>query len=81
MCSSDLLEIKRELLLDAIIEAEGLEVSQEEIDEMVKEQAEEFKMEEEEIRKIYERDNYEYLKQGMLYDKAQALIVDSVEVI
>lgn len=75
------LEIKRELLLDAIIEAEGLEVSQEEIDEMVKEQAEEFKMEEEEIRKIYERDNYEYLKQGMLYDKAQALIVDSVEVI
>lgn len=75
------LEIKRELLLDAIIEAEELEISEEEIDEMIKEQVVEFDMEEQEIREIYERDDYAYLKQGMLFDKAQALIVDSVEVI
>lgn len=74
------LEIKRELLLDAIIKEEALEVSQEEIDEMVKDQAQEYEMSEEEVRKVYEADDYAFLKQGMLFDKAQKLIVDSAEV-
>ncbi len=74
------LEIKREFLLDAIIKEEDLQISEEEIDEIVKDQAQQYKMGEEEIRKVYEADNYAYLKQGMLMDKAQKLIVDSVEV-
>jgi trigger factor len=74
------LDIKKELLLDAIIKEEGLEISEEEIDASIKEQCELHKMEEEELRKIYGQDDYAYLKQSMMMDKAQKLILDSVEV-
>lgn len=75
------LDIKRELLLEAIVKEENFEISQEEVDEVIKEQVETHKMEEEAIRKIYEQDDYKYLKHGLKMEKAQKLILESVEVV
>lgn len=74
------LDIKREILLDAIMKEEDFQISEEEIDEFIKEQCELHKMEEEELRKIYSQDDYSYLKQSMMMDKAQKIILDTVEV-
>lgn len=75
------LDIKRELLLEEIIKAEAIEISDEEIDEIVRQQCEEFKVEEEEVRRIYGQDDYAYLKQSLRMEKAQKLIMDTAEVI
>ena len=69
--------VRTDLALDAVIKAEGLEVSEEELDAEINRLAEENSMEAEAVRKVAPLDE---IRKGMLNKKAVELIVSSAKV-
>ena len=66
--------VKGSLLFDAVIEAEKIEISDEEIEAEIDRMVEETKREREELKKIYGSDNYEYLKENLRLRKASDIV-------
>ena len=74
-------DIKREMLLEAIVKEENFEVGDEAIDAFIKKSLEDMpSMEEDRLREIYGAPEYEPLKHSIKMDKAMDLIFDTMEV-
>jgi len=75
-------QVKRHLLLGKMIDQEGLEASDEELEEALNEMAENFKQPVEEIKKYYDqnKDKLEYFKHTLLEKKAIKLIIDNSKI-
>lgn len=69
--------VKTSLVLESIIKAEGLKATEEELDQELGRIAEVQKKSVDEIRKIYGRDNYEYLKNAIESRKAVDFLVEN----
>jgi len=67
-------KVKQMVLLDAVAEAEGIEVTDEEIAEEYKKMAESYKMEEAKVKEMLNEDD---VKGGLQSRKAAKLIVDA----
>ena len=75
------IDIKREMLLEAIVKEEDFEVAQEDIDAFIQKSLEDMpSMEEDRLREIYGAPEYESLKHSIKMDKAMDLIFDTMEV-
>lgn len=75
------IDIKREMLLEAIVKEEDFEVAQEDIDAFIQKSLEDMpSMEEDRLREIYGAPEYESLKHSIKMDKALDLIFDTMEV-
>lgn len=73
--------IKSTLLTNEIIKAEKVEISDEDIDNFYKEQAESTNQSEEEIKKLYEEKNYlDYLKDELKHRKVYDLILSKTKI-
>ena len=72
-------QVKRHVLLGKVIEQENLTISDEELEEALKEMAENFNQPLEEIKKYYDqnKDKIQYFKHTLLEKKAIKLIIDS----
>ena len=70
--------VKSRLILEAIVKAEKLEVSEEEITEKIKEMAKEYNKEESELLKNEELKNY--LVEGMKTEKAIDFVVKNAKI-
>lgn len=66
--------IKGSLLFDAVIEAEKIEISDEEVEVELDRMAEETKQDREELKKIYGADEFGYLKQNLSLRKASEIV-------
>jgi trigger factor len=75
-------QVKRHLLLGKMIDQEGLEASDEELEEALNEMAENFKQPVEEIKKYYDqnKDKLEYFKHTLLEKKAIKLIIENSKI-
>ncbi|MBM7865345.1 trigger factor [Heliobacterium gestii] len=72
--------VKQELVLEAVAKAEGMSVTDEELDKEIEEIAANYRKPAPQIRKILEsRGQLDALKQSILLDKAIKLIVDSAK--
>jgi len=72
-------QVKRHVLLGKVIAQEGLTISDTELDEALKEMAENFNQPFEEIKKYYDqnKDKIQYFKHTLLEKKAIKLIIDN----
>lgn len=66
--------IKGSLLFEAVIDAEKIEISDEEVEAEIDRMAEEMKHDREELKKIYGNDNFGYLKQNLSLRKASDIV-------
>lgn len=66
--------IKGSLLFEAVIKAEGIEVSEEEIDAEIDRMVEQTNLEKDQLKQIYSQDDYYYLKQNLSLKKASELV-------
>ncbi|HPF53715.1 MAG TPA: trigger factor [Eubacteriales bacterium] len=69
--------IKMELVLDAIVKAENIEVSDEEAENMISEMATKYSMSVDELKKSMQPSDVEYVKDNVRTRKAIAVILDS----
>ena len=71
-------QVKRHVLLGKVIDQEGLTISDEELEEALKEMAENFNQPLEEIKKYYDqnKEKIQYFKHTLLEKKAIKLIID-----
>ena len=73
--------LKSRLLVNRIIEKEGLEVAEEELDEEMKKQAEANDMSFDQVKEQYSQSNYmDYLKNDILDRKAYDLIIENADI-
>lgn len=73
--------LKSRLLVNKIIEKEGFEVSEEELDEEMKKQAEANDMSFEQVKEQYSQSNYmEYLKNDILDRKAYGFLIENADI-
>ncbi len=72
-------QAKEKLLIDAIVVEEQFEVSEQEIDEKIEELAKAYDKKAEEVKDIYKVDDFKYLKEDIIRDKARKIIVDTAE--
>ncbi len=73
--------LKSRLLVNKIIEKEGFEVSEEELDEEMKKQAEANDMSFEQVKEQYSQSNYmEYLKNDILDRKAHDFVIENADI-
>ena len=73
--------LKSRLLVNKIIEKEGFEVSEEELDEEMKKQAEANDMSFEQVKEQYSQSNYmEYLKNDILDRKAHDFLIENADI-
>jgi trigger factor len=70
-------KVKTRLLVEAVAIAEQLEVSEEEVDNEIKEMAAQYKMDEEQIRKSMKTENYSFLIKDIKMRKAVDFIGDN----
>jgi len=70
-------KVKTRLLVEAVADAEKLEVSEEEIENEIKAMAEQYKMDIEKIKKSMKTENYSFLVKDIKMRKAVDFIVDS----
>ena len=75
-------QVKRHLLLGKLIDQEGLTISDDELEEGMKEMAENFNQPLEHIKNYYDqnKDKIEYFKHTLLEKKAIRLIIDASEI-
>ncbi len=66
--------IKGSLLFEAVIKEEGIEVSEQEIDEEIDRMVEETQFERDQLKKIYAQDDFYHLKQNISLRKASELV-------
>jgi trigger factor len=74
-------EVKTQLVLGKISKVEGLEVSEEELDEEIKRMAENYKQDEEEYRKHLKEGELEYIKSGLIIKKTIDYLVENAKLI
>ncbi len=74
---SALRQLQVELAFDAIAQAEGLEITQEEFDAEIKQLAEQYNMPEEQVRSFLPEED---LKHDLLMQKASKLVMDTAQV-
>lgn len=68
-------QVEQELLLEAIIKKEELEITDEELNERLNELAEVMEKDVEEIKKIYAYDDFAYLKEDLRFHKAADIVL------
>ena len=71
------IQVRNELVLDAIVKAENIEVSDEDLEKEFEEMAKNYDMELEKIKELVPEDQRDYLKQDIATRKAIDLIADS----
>jgi len=72
--------VKNELVIDAIIKAEGIEATEEDIENQIKEQAEMYGQDVEEFKKNMNDAQKEYIKEDAAIAKVLDLMKDSAKV-
>jgi trigger factor len=75
-------QVKRHLLLGKLIEQESLTISDDELEDALKEMAENFNQPVEEVKKYYDqnKDKIEFFKHTLLEKKAIKLIIDGSKI-
>jgi trigger factor len=76
-----LVRVKTQLVLEKISEVEALEVTQEDIDKEIERIAEAQNQTAEEVKKIYARDDYSYLKDSMKSTKVVDLLEENAKIV
>ncbi len=71
--------IKSSLVLEQIVKDEGIEISEEEVDAKIREMAENYKMEFDELKKMYDEAQTETLKREIGIEKAIDVILDNAK--
>ena len=72
--------VKNELVMEAVIKAEGIEPTEEEIDQTIRDQAEAMRRDVEEFRKSLTDAQKDYLKESAAIQKALKMMADSAKV-
>ncbi len=72
-------QAREKLLIDAVIDAEKFEVSEEDIDSKIEEIAKAYDKKAEEVKDIYKIDNYRFLREDILKEKARNLITSTAK--
>ena len=71
--------IKSSLVLEQIVKDEGIEITDEEVDEKIREMADNYKMEFDELKKMYGDSQAETLKRELGIEKAIDIILDNAK--
>ena len=71
--------IKSSLVLEQIVKDEGIEISDEEVEGKIREMAENYKMEVDELKKMYDDARTDTLKRELSIEKAIDVILDNVK--
>ncbi len=72
-------QAKEKLLIEAIVDAEKFEVTDEELDAKIEDIANTYGKKVEEVKDIYKFDEFKYLKEDIIKDKARKIIVDTAK--
>lgn len=72
-------EVRAQLTIEAIGKAEAIEATEEELDEKIKELAENYKKDPEEIKGMLQENDYDYMKDQIIYEKAINFIVENAK--
>ncbi|MBE7022716.1 MAG: trigger factor [Ruminococcaceae bacterium] len=72
-------QVKANLILEAIVKAEGFSVSDEAVDEKIKEMADMYHMEADKLKETLREQDLENIKEDMKIEQAVALLVDSAK--
>jgi len=70
-------EVRAQLTIEAISKVENIEPTEEDMEAKIVEIAESYKKEPEELKKLFKDDDYEYMKDQIVYEKAIKFIVDN----
>lgn len=76
-----LARVKTSLVIEKVMQQEGIEVTEADIEEEIDKIAEMQKRDKEDIKKIFQNDNYEYLKSNLKSRKTVDFLVDNAKLI
>ena len=76
-----LARVKTSLVIEKVMKQEGIEVTEADIEEEIEKIAEMQKRDKEDIKKIFQNDNYEYLKSNLKSRKTVDFLVDNAKLI
>ena len=72
-------QVKANLILEAIVKAENFEITDEMLDEKIKEMAEAYHMEADKLKSMFQGNEAENLKDDMKMEKAVAFLVENAK--
>ena len=69
--------VRTQLVIEAVKNAEGIEATEEQVEEEIKKRAEQYKKDVEEYRKALSDDEMKYIKENLAYDNTVEFLVES----